>query len=72
MGAGVQLRHRLEAFQLDVAFAFGDRPGVTATSCPIGIHATEILLQSFTGWTIPRTSPPNNTRVGSPMPKARM
>jgi molybdate transport system ATP-binding protein len=30
MSEGVRLRHRLGGFELDAAFAFGDRPGVTA------------------------------------------
>lgn len=43
MGAGVQLRHRLEAFQLDVAFAFGDRAGVTALFGPSGAGKSTVI-----------------------------
>ena len=40
---GVQLRHRLEAFQLDVAFSFGDRPGVTALFGPSGAGKSTVI-----------------------------
>ena len=39
----VQLRHRLDAFQLDVAFAFGDRAGVTALFGPSGAGKSTVI-----------------------------
>ena len=51
MSAGIELRHRLGDATLDVAFAFGDTPGVTALFGPSGagkstiIHAIAGLLR---------------------------
>ena len=43
MGDPVQLRHRLAGFQLDVAFAFGDRAGVTALFGPSGAGKSTVI-----------------------------
>ena len=43
MSDGVELHHRLGAFTLDAAFAFGDAPGVTALFGPSGAGKSTIL-----------------------------
>jgi len=43
MSAGISLRHRLGAFELDVAFKFGGEPGVTALFGPSGAGKSTVI-----------------------------
>src|SRR6185295_15117950 len=43
MSSGIQLRHRLDAFQLDAAFEFGNSPGVSALFGPSGAGKSTII-----------------------------
>ena len=43
MSSGIQLRHRLGAFELDAAFEFGNSPGVSALFGPSGAGKSTVI-----------------------------